>query len=126
TNHLNIMKIAQPSLIYFVFLLTLLNLGCKENKKENQSDMETVETEQGNDPVQKTLFGEMPDGRKVDKYTLRNTAGMEIDVITYGGIITRWTAPDKEGKYEDIVLGFNTLQHYLDGSPYFGALIGRY
>lgn len=120
------MKIAQPSLIYFVFLLTLLNLGCKENKKENQSDMETVETEQGNDPVEKTLFGEMPDGRKVDKYTLRNTAGMEIDVITYGGIITRWTAPDKGGKHEDIVLGFDTLQQYLDSSPYFGALIGRY
>lgn len=120
------MKTAQPSLISFVFLLTLLNLGCKENKKENPSGMETVKTEQGNDPIQKTIFGEMPDGTKVEKYTLKNTKGMEIDVITYGGIITRWTAPDKEGNYEDIVLGFDDLQQYLDSNPYFGALIGRY
>lgn len=120
------MKTVQPSLISFVFLLTLLNLGCKENKKENRSDMETVKTEQGNTPIQKTIFGEMPDGTKVEKYTLKNTKGMEIDVTTYGGIITRWTAPDKEGNYEDIVLGFDDLQQYLDSNPYFGALIGRY
>ncbi len=120
------MRTAQPYLICFVFLLTLLNLGCKENKKENQSSMETTDAQQGKEYFEKTSFGKMPDGQTVEKYTLRNASGMEIDVITYGGIITRWTAPDKNGSYEDIVLGFDDLQQYLDGNPYFGALIGRY
>src|SRR5690606_13137251 len=60
------------------------------------------------------------------QYTLSNAAGMEIDVITYGGIITRWTAPDKNGDYDNIVLGFDNLEQYLQSNPYFGALIGRY
>jgi aldose 1-epimerase len=120
------MRTAQPSLFCFVFLLTLLNLGCKENKKESQPSMETTDAQQGKDFIEKRIFGKMPDGQTVEKYTLRNASGMEIDVITYGGIITRWTAPDKNGSYEDIVLGFDDLQQYLDGNPYFGALIGRY
>lgn len=120
------MRTAQPYLICFVFLLTLLNLGCKENKKENQSSMETTDAQQGKEYFEKTSFGKMPDGQTVEKYTLRNASGMEIDVITYGGIITRWTAPNKNGSYEDIVLGFDDLQQYLNGNPYFGALIGRY
>ena len=51
---------------------------------------------------------------------------MEIDVITYGGIITKWTAPDKDGKYENVVLGYDKLEQYVESNPYFGALIGRY
>ncbi|MEC3965309.1 aldose epimerase family protein [Muricauda sp. SYSU M84420] len=101
-------------------------MGCKQNKKESQSEMETAKTESEQNPIEETIFGEMPDGTKVKKFTLKNEAGMEVDVITYGGIITRWTAPDKQGNYEDIVLGFDRLEQYLDGSPYFGALIGRY
>ena len=120
------MKTVQPPLFCFVFLLTLLNLGCKENKKESQANMETDKTQMESDHIVKTIFGEMPDGTKVEKYTLKNTMGMEVDVITYGGIITRWTAPDKNGKYEDVVLGFDDLKSYLEGNPYFGALIGRY
>ena len=120
------MKTVQPSLFCFVFLLTLLNLGCKENKKESQTDMETENTPMESDHIVKSTFGEMPDGTTVDKYTLKNAMGMEVDVITYGGIITRWTAPDKNGKYDDVVLGFDDLKSYLDGNPYFGALIGRY
>ena len=54
------------------------------------------------------------------------TKGMEISVINYGGIITSLKAKDRNGKYQDIVLGFNSLPPYEDENPYFGALIGRY
>lgn len=120
------MRIAKPSIFYCVLLLVFTTIGCKQNKKESQSEMETAKTENEQSPIEETIFGEMPDGTKVKKFTLKNEAGMEVDVITYGGIITRWTAPDKQGKFEDIVLGFDSLEQYLDGSPYFGALIGRY
>ncbi|PTB94653.1 galactose-1-epimerase [Marivirga lumbricoides] len=72
-------------------------------------------------------FGTLPSGEEVTQYIMTNNQGMEMSVITYGGIITSLTAPDKAGKYEDIVLGFDNLEGYLqDGVPYFGALIGRY
>lgn len=76
--------------------------------------------------IEKSAFGTLPDGRAVELYTLRNAQGMEVKISTYGGIVTSWTAPDKTGKYEDITLGCDSLTGYLRGTPYFGALIGRY
>src|SRR5690606_21209183 len=102
----------------------LLNLQCKENK----TDANTTPVEEMKNPVtiSKEPFGTTKDSIPVDKYILKNEKGMEISIITYGGIITSWTAPDKNGDYKDIVLGFNNVQGYENGSPYFGALIGRY
>ena len=76
--------------------------------------------------IDKTQFGKTIDGNDVEQYILSNNKGMEISIITYGGIITSWTAPDKNGDYKDIVLGYNTLADYETETPYFGALIGRY
>ncbi len=71
-------------------------------------------------------FGHLPDGTAVDLYRLRNRHGMEARIATYGGIVTYLTAPDRHGRYADVVLGYDTLAGYLRKSPYFGALIGRY
>jgi aldose 1-epimerase len=76
--------------------------------------------------ITKAPFGVLTDGRAVDIYTLKNAKGMEVRIMTYGGTIVSWTAPDKNGKYEDIILGCDSLSGYLKGTPYFGALIGRY
>jgi aldose 1-epimerase len=76
--------------------------------------------------IEKNHFGKTNDGADIDRYILSNSKGMEISIITYGGIITSWTAADKNGDYKDIVLGYNTLAEYEDETPYFGALIGRY
>jgi aldose 1-epimerase len=73
-----------------------------------------------------TPFGETPAGVAVDLYTLRNRRGMEVRITNYGGIVTALTAPDRAGRYADVVLGLDTLDGYLKASPYFGALIGRY
>ena len=76
--------------------------------------------------IDKIQFGETMDGTGVDLFILSNNNGMEVSIITYGGIITSWTAPDKNGDYKDIVLGYNTLAEFEAETPYFGALIGRY
>lgn len=75
---------------------------------------------------QSKVFGQLPDGREVTLVTLKNNHGVELDVINYGGIITRLITPDATGKPGDIVLGYDNLSQYLDNNPYFGAIIGRF
>ncbi|WP_085522960.1 aldose epimerase family protein [Tuberibacillus sp. Marseille-P3662] len=69
-------------------------------------------------------FGEM-DGQKVGFYTLKNDNGMEMTCINYGCIITEILVPDRKGKFENVVLGFDNLDDYREHSSFFGAIIGR-
>jgi len=71
-------------------------------------------------------FGTLPDGATVTQFTLTNSRGMIVKILDFGGIITEIHVPDRDGKVDDVALGFNTLEPYLADSPYFGALIGRY
>ena len=71
-------------------------------------------------------FGKTRDGHAVELYTLTNAHGVEMHVITYGGIITSLKVPDRAGQIDDVVLGFDTLDGYLKDPPYFGAIVGRY
>jgi aldose 1-epimerase len=71
-------------------------------------------------------YGYLSDGTEVTLVTLKNANGIEVDVIGYGGIITRLVAPDAKGQFGDIVLGLDSLEEYVTSNPYFGALIGRY
>jgi aldose 1-epimerase len=75
---------------------------------------------------EKTLFGTLPDGSSVDKYTLRNAHQLEVSILNYGGVIQSIVVPDKSGQSADIVLGFDKLEDYVKPNPYFGAIIGRY
>ena len=101
----------------FLLLLTLSIISCENiKKKENMSLVN----------VNKEFFGKTSDGANVDQYTLKNSNGMELSVISFGGIITSLKAKDRDGKNEDVVLGFDNLGDYENKSPYFGALIGRY
>ncbi|MBN2506549.1 MAG: galactose mutarotase [Verrucomicrobia bacterium] len=70
-------------------------------------------------------FGQTPDGVQVDCYTLRNRQGTVAKIITYGAILTELRVADRQGRLGDIVLGFDTLDDYLRGHPYFGAIVGR-
>jgi aldose 1-epimerase len=71
-------------------------------------------------------FGRTTDGQAIEIFTLTNTHGIEVKAMTYGCIITSLRVPDRNGKMADVVLGYNTLDGYLKGSPYFGAVVGRY
>lgn len=70
-------------------------------------------------------FGFLPTGESVEAWTLTGSGGLVLEVITYGGIVTRLLAPDRAGVLADVVLGFNDLDSYLAGHPYFGAIVGR-
>lgn len=73
----------------------------------------------------KKRFGTLPDSRQAHLFTFKNKEGLEIQLSDFGGIITNILMPDKNGKTKDVVLGFDTLEEYLENPPYFGALIGR-
>ena len=70
-------------------------------------------------------FGLLPDGRPVEQFTLRNPKGIEVQLLSYGGIVTSVKMPDNEGVVADVVLGFSSLPAYLKGHPYFGCITGR-
>lgn len=71
-------------------------------------------------------FGLLPDNSQVTLYTLSNNNGLKADIIDYGGIIVSLMAPDRNGVFKDIVLGFDNIEDYLDRSPCFGAIVGRH
>ena len=66
------------------------------------------------------------DGEQVSLYTLSNANGMEVKITNYGGIITSVVVPDRDGNMESVALGFDNLDDYLEGHPYFGNITGRY
>lgn len=76
--------------------------------------------------VSEAPFGVLPDGRAATLFTLTNTNGLVVKLSDYGGIITAIHTPDKHGEFADVTLGFDNLNDYVEKSPYFGALIGRY
>src|SRR5215203_256843 len=76
--------------------------------------------------VTRASFGTAPDGTPVDVYTLVNAHGIRTRILTYGGIVQTIETPDRAGKLDDIVLGFDDMQGYVKSSPYFGAIVGRY
>lgn len=74
--------------------------------------------------VTENIFGEL-NGQTVKSFTISNDNGMEVTCIDYGCIITKINVPDQEGTIENVVLGFDTLEEYLNYSPFFGSVIGR-
>jgi aldose 1-epimerase len=71
-------------------------------------------------------FGTMPDGRRVERFTLASPSGVSITVLSYGGVIQSIYMPDRRGVVADVALGYDTLDEYRADRSYFGALIGRY
>jgi aldose 1-epimerase len=76
--------------------------------------------------LKKESFGKTPDGKKVELYTLTNSNGVEARIITYGGIVVSLKVPDRNGRLEDVVLGFDSLEDYVKKNPFFGTITGRY
>lgn len=90
--------------------IILISTGC-----ERSSEMK----------INKESFGEI-DGKEVGLYTLTNSNRIEVRITNYGGIVTSIKVPDKDGRFDDIALGYNNLEEYVKNSPYFGCIAGRY
>ena len=76
--------------------------------------------------ITKESFGKTQDGQAADLFTLTNANGLSAKITNYGGIVTSLMVPDRNGKMDDIALGYENIDKYIESSPYFGALIGRY
>src|SRR5207237_799475 len=75
--------------------------------------------------IDKQEFGKLPDGTAVDLYVLKNAHGMTAKVMTYGATLIELDVPDRDGKLDNVVLGFDDLKGYLAGHPFYGSTVGR-
>ncbi len=90
--------------------------GIKEGIKEN--------VENDGIKIEKTVFDTMKDGTQIFLYSLENGKGMKAQVINYGAILVRLFVPDKNGRSEDVVLGYDNLDGYYVNGANYGATIG--
>lgn len=115
-------KTAGAVTLLFITLVVVTSCGNNGTTTTTSNDSMQADTKAG---IAQADWGET-DGKKVSLYTLTNNAGIQVKITNYGGIVTSWLAPDRNGNQGNIVMGFENLQGYLNGTPYFGALIGRY
>jgi aldose 1-epimerase len=108
------------NLIPCLVLSGLITTSCSSNKEAAMKEPEKPAV------APSKVFGKTPAGETVDLYTLKNSKGMEANIMNYGGVLVSLKVPDKTGALGDVVLGFDDFNGYLLPPPYFGALIGRY
>jgi aldose 1-epimerase len=108
-------------------LLLVLIVSCKlMNKDEKKEGNAEVGLPYTRFSVIEDNYGDV-DGEKITQYTLTNPNGMSVKILNYGGTVTDIMTPDKNGKFGDVVLGYDSLAGYRQtGNPYFGCLVGRY
>ncbi|GIM27707.1 aldose 1-epimerase [Clostridium polyendosporum] len=76
--------------------------------------------------ITRSFYGKTLEGKEVDIFTLSNDNGMVVKISNYGGIVVSLIVPDKNGKLDDVVLGYDRLDGYLKNGSFFGAIIGRH
>src|ERR1019366_10114190 len=116
SNQINFMKLLNR-ILSSVTLCTLL-ISCNNSSENNKIPFAKA-------VITKKDWGEV-DGKKVYLFTLENSNGTIVTISNYGGTVTSFVTPDKNGNKSSIIVGFDSLQPYLRQPPYFGALIGRY
>jgi aldose 1-epimerase len=109
-----------------LFLSSLILIICLTACNSSKKDTGGAENKKLYANIGSSFFGISPQGDSVRLFTLENKLGIVVKITNYGGIITEIHTPDREGKSGNIVLGFDNLESYLRGNPFFGALIGRY
>ncbi|HWB86415.1 MAG TPA: aldose epimerase family protein [Bryobacteraceae bacterium] len=97
-------------------LLAALAAGCSSQQPEKK----------GSTNVTKQAFGTTKEGTPVELYTLTNRNGMTVSIMTYGGTVVQLTAPDRSGKFDDVILGCDSVPDYQNQTAFLGATIGRY
>lgn len=106
------------------FLVTLMFLAACNN--EQDASDKNVETASNKTTIIEKSFGSY-EGTPVTEYTISNGNGVQVSIINYGGAITKLITPGKDGQAGDVVLGFDSLDGYLqNNNPYIGSLVGRY
>jgi aldose 1-epimerase len=73
-----------------------------------------------------TAWGELPDGRPLHRWTLRNASDAQIDIANLGGTLLSWQSPDRQGRVGEVLLGHATARQYIESNAYMGAIVGRW
>jgi aldose 1-epimerase len=105
-----------------ILILVLVSalLSCNNTTEQKQEPKkEPIMT------IKKEPFGKIK-SEEVYLYTLENQEGMIVKITNYGGIVTSVLVPDSKDIFDDVVLGYDNLQGYLEATPYFGCIVGRY
>lgn len=111
------MKIKFLLSLFFVAIL----FSCNNSNQKTEQKVQTIKS-----GITEKSFGSF-ENKPVTEYTISNANGMQVSILNYGGTVTKIITPDKNGKMGDVILGFESLDGYLQkNNPYFGALIGRY
>ena len=97
-----------------------------QSQKQSKTTITMQSEDKDQTTVSKQAFGVLEDGTTVDAYILRNSRGVTAKVITFGATVVSLHVPDRTGQLRDVVLGYSTLQEYVQHKEYFGCIIGRY
>src|SRR5690606_28526327 len=96
------------------------------HRKTRAASKRTSKATNGNVMAVESIVLGRVDGREIRRFHLIGANGMNADVMNYGATLTALRTPDRDGRCENVVLGFDALAPYLAGTPYFGATVGRY
>ncbi len=100
-----------------VYFILMISIGFSFVECKQQSKPETPK---------KSAFDTTINGKSIRLYTLKNANGLEVKITNYGARIVSLVTPDKNGNFEDIVLGYNSIEDYLNDNMYMGCIVGRY
>ncbi len=109
--------LVQRSVLVMVVLVAAAACG-QENDVPEESDKRLEKR------LERVRWGKV-DGEEVFLYTLKNSQGMLARITNYGTILTELHVPGRNGETADVVLGFDRLEDYVSGHPYFGCTVGR-
>ncbi|MBT8300033.1 MAG: galactose-1-epimerase, partial [Maribacter sp.] len=116
-----------PLLYLFLFLMLFSSCNQKNRKsalKQREMNNTNIEVLSG---IHHVNFERIIDDKAIKLYVLKNKGGLEAVFSNYGQRLISLMVPDKNGEMKDIVLGYSSLDQYLEGNGgYFGAIIGRY
>lgn len=104
--------------LVFIILIAIASCNFTQEPKTEQNNKSKMN-------ITKEPFGNIGN-QSISLYTLSNQNGVTIKITNYGGIVTSVLVPDKEGNFDDVVLGYDNLEGYLEATPYFGCIVGRY
>jgi aldose 1-epimerase len=76
--------------------------------------------------ITKQSIGKLSTGEEIFSFKLSNNSGAYVNITDFGGAITNIVLPDKNGEFDDIIVGYDTVQSLEDWGGFFGKLVGRY
>lgn len=119
------MNLFHQSVIFLLFMLCVgIMLSC--GKPDPSKTSPIPKESQHEMKIEQNAFGKTMEGQEVSLFTLQNVLGMKATLTNYGATVISLYAPDQNGNFDDVVLGFPTLDGYLKEHPFFGGIIGRY